>query len=137
MKRIKKVNELLDPETLRRLNIKPIKREDYFFGDKEVNKIYDAHIFEIIVKSMKMETGGKAVLIDLLVSYKLKEYGVGIVYMDDENVFYGSMYESEYGIEELREDMGESNMEVFDDVTEQIINDLIPEDFWEIRTRES
>lgn len=137
MKRIKRITELLDQDVLKSLNIKPINRKDYFFEFKEINQVYDAHIFEILVQDMNLDKGGKAVLINLLVTYKFKEYGVGILYMDDENVFYADLTNSEHGIYDLRQDMGEQNMEIFNDVTEQIINDLIPGDFWEIRTRES
>jgi len=137
MKRIKRITELLDQDVLKSLNIKPINRKDYFFEFKEVNQVYDAHIFEILVQSMNLDKGGKGVLINLLVTYKFKEYGVGILYMDDESVFYANLNDSEYGIHELRKDMGEQNMEIFNEVTENIINDLIPVDFWEVRTRES
>ena len=57
--------------------------------------------------------------------------------MDDENVFYGDLTDEELGVSDLRQDMGESNMEIFNDVTEQIIDELIPIDFWQIRLRES
>lgn len=137
MKHIKRINELIDQQVLNDLNIKKIDRSKYFFSHKEINQLYDAHIFEILVKDMNLDTGGKAVLINLLVTYKFKDYGVGILYMDDENVFYGDLTDEEFGITELRQDMGESNMEIFNDVTEQIIDELIPIDFWQIRLRES
>lgn len=137
MRHIKRINELLNQEVLNSLGIRPVDRSKYFFGTKTINQIYDAHIFEILVEKMKMETGGKAVLIELLVTYKFKEYGVGILYMDDENVFYGDLTDGELGVSDLRKDMSGSNMEIFDDVTEQIINELIPIDFWQVRLRES
>lgn len=137
MKHIKRINELIDQQVLNDLNIKKIDRSKYFFSHKEINQLYDAHIFEILVKDMNLDTGGKAVLINLLVTYKFKDYGVGILYMDDENVFYADLTDQELGITDLRQDMGESNMEIFNDVTEQIINELIPIDFWQIRLRES
>jgi uncharacterized Fe-S center protein len=137
MKKIKKVNELIDKDVLNKLNVKKFDRSKYFFSHKEINHFYDAHIFEIFVKDMNLDAGGKAVLINLLVTYKFKDYVVGILYMDDENVFYIDLTDEELGISDLRQDMGESNMEIFNDVTEQIINELIPVDFWEIRLRES
>ena len=137
MKHIKRINELIDQQVLNDLNIKKIDRSKYFFSHKEINQLYDAHIFEILVKDMNLDTGGKAVLINLLVTYKFKDYGVGILYMDDENVFYADLTDQELGITDLRQDMGESNMEIFNDVTEQIIDELIPIDFWQIRLRES
>lgn len=137
MKHIKRINELIDQQVLNDLNIKKIDRSKYFFSHKEINQLYDAHIFEILVKDMNLDTGGKAVLINLLVTYKFKDYGVGILYMDDENVFYGDLTDEELGVSDLRQDMGESNMEIFNDVTEQIIDELIPIDFWQIRLRES
>lgn len=137
MKHIKRINELIDQQVLNNLNIKKIDRSKYFFSHKEINQLYDAHIFEILVKDMNLDTGGKAVLINLLVTYKFKDYGVGVLYMDDENVFYADLTDEELGISDLRQDMGESNMEIFNDVTEQIIDQLIPADFWQIRLRES
>ena len=137
MKHIKRINELIDQQVLNDLNIKKIDRSKYFFSHKEINQLYDAHIFEILVKDMNLDTGGKAVLINLLVTYKFKDYGVGILYMDDENVFYADLTDEELGVSDLRQDMGESNMEIFNDVTEQIIDELIPIDFWQIRLRES
>ena len=137
MKHIKRIDELIDQQVLSDLNIKKIDRSKYFFSHKEINQLYDAHIFEILVKDMNLDTGGKAVLINLLVTYKFKDYGVGIIYMDDENVFYADLTDEELGITDLRQDMGESNMEIFNDVTEQIIDELIPIDFWQIRLRES
>lgn len=137
MKYIRRIDELIDQEVLNHLNIKKIDRSKYFFSHKEINQLYDAHIFEVLVKDMNLDTGGKAVLINLLVTYKFKNYGVGILYMDDENVFYGDLTDEELGVSDLRQDMSESNMEIFNDVTEQIINELIPVNFWEIRLRES
>lgn len=137
MNHIRRIDELIDQEVLNHLNIKKIDRSKYFFSHKEINQLYDAQIFEVLVKDMNLDTGGKAVLINLLVTYKFKDYGVGILYMDDENVFYGDLTDEELGVSDLRQDMGESNMEIFNDVTEQIINELIPVDFWEIRLRES
>lgn len=137
MNHIKRINELIDQQVLSDLNIKKIDRSKYFFSHKEINQLYDAHIFEILVKDMNLDTGGKAVLINLLVTYKFKDYGVGILYMDDENVFYADLTDQELGITDLRQDMGESNMEIFNDVTEQIIDELIPIDFWQIRLRDS
>ena len=66
MKHIKRINELIDQQVLNDLNIKKIDRSKYFFSHKEINQLYDAHIFEILVKDMNLDTGGKAVLINLL-----------------------------------------------------------------------
>ncbi len=122
--------ESLDPETLKALKLDKLKSKEYFFTEKEVNEIYDNHIF--LTKVSKITCDGDFVVITLNIEYRNTEFDIFMVYFSDDTVFYGS----EKGKSELSrffETMGPDNIEEFNIVTSRILDDHIPEDFWEVR----
>jgi hypothetical protein len=128
--------ELVDPEVIKSLKLDKLtsktEYKKYFFDEKEINEVYDAHIFEIKVTKIVYQQG--VIVIPLEMEYKGSDYSMFMVYDSDESVYYGSKT-GEAGMEEIRKILGEENMELFDSVTEQILNDHIPNDFWEIRNK--
>jgi hypothetical protein len=116
--------ELISPEMRNTLT-----DNDYFFDEKEINEIYEAYIFEI--KVTKSFYKGGMIFIPLEVTIKGKSISIFMVYSPDENVYY----DSETGdgeVDELRNILG-SNWKLFDEVTEKILSDNLPEDFWQVR----
>ena len=116
--------ELISPEVRNTLT-----DNDYFFDEKEINEIYEAYIFEI--KVTKAFYKGGMIFIPLEVTIKGKSISIFMVYSPDENVYY----DSETGdgeVDELRNILG-SNWKLFDEVTEKILSDNLPEDFWQVR----
>jgi hypothetical protein len=125
--------ELVDPELAKALKLDQLTKthddKDYFFDEKEINEVYDAHIFE--VKVLKAVLQQSVLIITLEVTTKGKDYDMFMVYAADENVYYGSK-EGEKTVEALRQALG-ANWDLFDEVTERILNDHIPQDFWEVK----
>ena len=129
--------ELMDPEMRKALKLDQLTKthddKDYFFDEKEINEVYDAHIFE--VKAIKVVLQQSVLIIPLEVTVKGKDYDMFMVYSADENVYYGSK-EGEKTVQSLREVLG-NNWNLFDEVTEQILNDHIPLDFWEVKNMQN
>jgi hypothetical protein len=125
--------ELMDPEMRKALKLDQLTKthddKDYFFDEKEINEVYDAHIFE--VKAIKAVYQQGLIIIPLEVTVKGKDYDMFMVYSPDENVYYGSS-EGEKTVQSLRTAL-EPNWDLFDEVTEQILNNHIPLDFWEVK----
>jgi hypothetical protein len=128
--------ELVDPEVIKSLKLDKFTDKEeykkYFFDEREINEVYDAHIFEIKVIKVVYQQG--LIVIPLEIEYKGSDYSMFMVYDSDDNVHYGSKT-GEDGVEKITKTLGEENMELFDSVTEQILNDHIPNDFWEIRNK--
>lgn len=125
----------LTKSILEDLNIKKIDREEYFYKKKNINKRCEDDKFEIFIRTSEIEPTGTAVLIDMEVIYDEVEYFIGLIYLSNEDVYYGSM--GVPGIDDIKREFIEDDSEKFDDITYSILNEVIPEDFWEIRSRES
>jgi len=129
--------ELMDTEIRKSLKLDQLTKtrddKDYFFDEKEINKVYDAHIFEVKVTKAVLQQS--VLIIPLEVTVKGKDYDMFMVYLPDENVYYGSK-EGEKTVQSLREVLG-NNWNLFDEVTEQILNDHIPLDFWEVKNMQN
>jgi hypothetical protein len=125
--------ELMDPEMRKELKLDQLTKthddKDYFFDEKEIGEVYDAHIFE--VKAIKAVYQQGLIIIPLEVTVKGKDYDMFMVYSPDENVYYGGP-EGEKTVQSLRDVLG-PNWNLFDEVTEQILNNHIPLDFWEVK----
>ena len=135
---IEEIEESVDPETSKILKLHQFGAENknkYFFTNRKIDKFYDTHIFMIDVKDMEMLTKDNAVKINCVVTIKNKDYDFFLYYNHDEEVFFGSPNGKEE-VEEMREALGD-NMERFHQITMKIIEDLLPEDFWERRSREN
>jgi hypothetical protein len=132
------IEESVDSETSKILKLHQfdvVNKDKYFFTKKNIGKFYDTHIFMIDVKDMEMLSSDNAVKINCVVSVKNKDYNFFIYYNVEEEVFYGSP-NGESEVKEMREELGD-NMERFDQITMKILGDLLPEDFWERRSREN
>jgi hypothetical protein len=55
-----------------------------------------------------------------------------LAYDSDENIHYGSQMGQE-GIIKIEQMLGPKRSQMLDEATEEIINDIIPEDFWDVR----
>lgn len=128
--------EDLNPETVKSLKLSQLTKSgsEYFFDEKDIDMVYDAHIFE--VRTTKMYFEKNLVIIPLNITYKNQDYKMVMLYTPNDEVFYGTD-NGKNGISKVKEALGEQNMEIFDDVTLQIINERIPVDFWEVRDRQN
>lgn len=124
--------ESVDPETGNILKLKHFGPE-YTFSKRNVNKLYDALIFDIEVKTM--EADNESVVFDCEVNYKNRKYPFLMVYDTQEQVFYGSR-EGKETVRELMDALGE-NEERFHQTTLKIINELLPEDYWEGKNKQN
>jgi len=124
--------ESVDPETGNILKLKHFGPE-YSFSKRKINKLYDALIFEIEVRTM--EADNESVVFDCEVNYKNRKYSFLIVYDAQEEVFYGSR-DGEKTVRELMEALGE-NIERFHQTTLKIINELLPDDYWEGKNKQN
>jgi hypothetical protein len=127
--RIRRFFEMVDPGAFNSLKLNQFNSHNkYFFNKKKIDKIYDAIIFDIVVKTMEMDNN--CVIFDCVVDHKSKEYPFLMVYDADEQVYYGSR-DGKQVVQELREALGD-NMERFDQTTMKILHENLPEDFWEV-----
>ena len=88
--------------------------KDYFFDEKEINEVYDAHIFE--VKAIKVVLQQSVLIIPLEVTVKGKDYDMFMVYSPDENVYYGSK-EGEKTVQSSQVTMVQHHDEVMNNIT--------------------
>jgi DNA-binding Lrp family transcriptional regulator len=127
------LEEFIDKDVADSLKLNSLTKKsddtDYFFTSKDINVLYDAHIFEVTVESMSYESN--AITIFTIVNYKFVEYKIAIIYYNDEDIHYGSVDEDT--LSKFRKNMGPENMELFDEVTNTVIEDYIPTDFWDVR----
>ena len=127
--RIRRFFEMVDPEAFKSLNLGQFASNNkYLFNKKKIDRIYDAMIFDIVVKTMEMDNN--CVIFDCVVDHKGKEYPFLMVYDSEEQVYYGSK-DGKQVIQELRDSLGD-NMERFNQTTMKILQENLPEDFWEV-----
>lgn len=131
-----KVEESVDPKTKKIMSLSQFQGrmgdKKYFFKIKPINKFWDSHIIFIESHQIEyLEEANPAVKIDLTVSYKNQDYDIFIYYNWEDEVFYGSK-EGKDTVQELRDNLGD-NIELFDQMTSKILDEVIPSDFWEVR----
>jgi hypothetical protein len=130
--------ELLDAEISKSLKIgqfeKNIKDKRYFYDEKNIDEVYDAHTFDVTVRKIHYKSG--LLIIPLIVNFKNNEFNLFMVYSSNDDISYGSK-EGEIGVQKLKNALGEENMEMFDAITGKILDDHIPDDFWEVRNRQN
>ena len=129
--------EDLNPETAKLLKLSQITKgtgnKDYFFDEKDINEVYDAHVFEIRTK--KVYVSGDIIVFPITLTHKGQDYEMLLLYTSDDDVLYGS--KDKDGVLEVRKALGDQNIEILNDTTLQIVNDHIPQDFWEVRNRQN
>lgn len=124
---------MIDKKLKDKLKIKDIKKSDYFFKEKVLNKEYDNNIFNIVVEKIIVNDDNIGLVIDLEVEYKYKKYKVALLYFSDKMMYYGTIGGGT-SWEEMVEHLGRRYTQFFEQMCSNIIYDSIPEDFWEIRT---
>lgn len=95
---------------------------------KDINEIYDAYIFKVIVKNIEYED--TFLVINLTVSFMKKDYEISILYENNEDIYLKSDKGIQY-INKMKEDMQKDNIELLNTIIKEIIDDHIQENFWE------
>lgn len=99
----------------------------YFFTKKNIGYVYDANIFQVMVSNMKMVKN--SVKFNITLTHKFIDYNIYLIYLPDDTIYYGP----DDTFKDIRGVMGEDNMELYDELTNMIINDNLPIDFWEVK----
>lgn len=107
----------------------PTSDSRYFYDEKKIEEVYDVHIFQITV--YKLVNRNHLLIIPMKVEYKGSEYEIFMVLTSEDDVHYGSKT-GEMGVSDLRSALGE-NWDYFDELTNQILYDHVPMDYWEVR----
>ena len=134
-RKIFKFNELMTPEMSIGLGLhnflKDPKDKDYFFDSKEVNKLWDEDVIKVFIYNVRFDSDS------LIFKSKITIYGedfdIYILVDFDQNVEFGSEQGQEYI--ELFEIAIEDELEYFQDMFSDIYDDLIPNDFWEVKSK--
>ena len=134
-KKVFKFNELMDPELGIQLGLhnfqKNLKDDDYFFDLKEVNKLWDEGVVKIFVYNVRFD--GDSLIFKTKVTIYEDEFDIHILVDYDENVEFGSEEGPKY-IDSFDEAI-ESEIEYFKDMFSDIYDEIIPDDFWEVKSK--
>jgi hypothetical protein len=134
-KKVFKFNELMDPELGIQLGLhnfqKNLKDDDYFFDVKEVNKLWDESVVKVFVYNVRFD--GDCLIFKTKITINDQEFEVYILVDFDENVEFGSEEGKEY-IESFEECIDEE-LEYFKDMFADIYEEIIPDDFWEVKSK--
>jgi hypothetical protein len=134
-KKIFKFNELMDPELGIDLGLhnflKDPKDKDYFFDIKEIDKLWDEDVIKVFIYNVRFDSDS------LIFKSKITIYGedfdIYILVDFDQNVEFGSEKGQEYI--ELFENAIEGELEYFQDMFSDIYDELIPYNFWEVKSK--
>lgn len=133
-RKIKLFREMIDPELSKDLELdklsKDMSNKDYFFSEKEINKQYEFGPFDIFVEKVFFQQGYVIMPIEVTCDGFL--HRMFLAYDCDENINYGSQMGQE-GIIKIEQMLGQKRFKMLDEATSEIVDDLIPEDFWEVR----
>lgn len=125
-------NELVSADAFKSLGLDKVDKssedKDYFFDEKEIDEVYDTHIFE--VRAIKIVSKPGMLLIPIEISVKGDNYNMFIVYTTEDDVFYGAE-DGEESINNIKMAIG-SNWDMFEDVVDQIVDEHIPSDYWDV-----
>lgn len=134
-KKVFKFNELMDSETSINLGLPDFlvdkDDEDYFFDYKEVNKFWDEGLIKVYVYNVRFD--GDSLIFKTTITISEVEFEIYVLVDFNEDVEFGSVQGSHY-IESF-EMVIEDELEYFQDMFEDIYNELIPEDFWKVKSR--
>jgi len=134
-KKVFKFNELMDPEMGIALGLhnfqRDLKDDDYFFDLKEVNKLWDEDVVKVFIYNVRFDSDS------LIFKSKITIYGedfdIYILVDFDQNVEFGSEQGQEYV--ELFESAIEDELEYFQDMFSDIYDEIIPDDFWDVKSK--
>ena len=125
---------MIDPELIKDLELDKISKDssdkEYFFSEKKLNKDYEFGPFNIHVEKVFFQQG--FVIMPIEISCDGFLHRMFLAYDSDENIHYGSQMGQE-GIIKIEQMLGPKRFQMLDEATEEIINDIIPEDFWDVR----
>jgi hypothetical protein len=128
-------NELMDPELSIELGLpsfqKDIDDKDYFFDKKEVNKTWDEDVVKIYVYNVRFD--GDSLIFKTKITIYDNEFDIDMWVDYDENVEFGSEKGPEY-IDSFEVAI-EDELEYFQDMFFDIYDEIIPDDFWETRSK--
>ena len=134
-KKVFKFNELMDPEMGIELRLpsflKDTDDEDYFFNYKEINKLWDEGLVKVYVHNVRFD--GDSLIFKTTITIDTKEFEIYVLVDFNENVEFGSEEGPEY-IDSFEVAI-EDELEYFKDMFEDIYSEIIPEDFWEVKSR--
>lgn len=134
-KNLKRFNELMTPEETRQLGLFPFlanaNDDDYFFDFKEVDRFYDESEIKVHIHNVRFD--GDSLIFKSTITIYEKPFDIYILVDFNENVEFGSEKGKEY-IEHF-EDSIEPEFDYFVDMFEDIYNDIIPRDFWEVKSK--
>ncbi len=109
---------------------KNLSDKDYFFSVKEVDKNYQFELFDIYVEKVFFQQGFVIIPIEIICDGFL--HRMFLAYDSDENIHYGSQT-GEEAIKRIQLMLGDKRFRMLESATSKIIDDLIPEDFWNVR----
>ena len=134
-KKVSKFNELMTPEMSKQLGLFSFSKNsddtDYFFDFKEVNKLWDEDVIKVLIYNMRFD--GDSLIFKSEITIYGEEFDIYILVDYNENVEFGSEEGSDY-IETFEAAL-EDELDYFKDMFEDIYNELVPHDFWEVKTR--
>ena len=134
-KGIKKFNELMTPEETFNLGLYPFLKnkddEDYFFNSKTINRIYDEDVIKVQVYELRCE--GDELIFRTKITINKSSFDIYIITDFDNNVHFGSSKGKNY-IDSFEKAL-RPEFEYFMDMFEDIYRDMIPHDFWEVKSK--
>jgi len=134
-KGIKKFNELMTPEETFNLGLYPFLKneddEDYFFNSKTINRIYDEDVIKVQVYDLRCE--GDELIFRTKITINKSSFDIYIITDFNNNVHFGSSKGKNY-IDSFEKAL-RPEFEYFMDMFEDIYRDMIPHDFWEVKSK--
>lgn len=127
-------NESIDPELAAKLGLDKISKgssnEDYFFTKKEIDKNYEFEYFDIYVENMHFQQSFVIIPLEIICDGFL--HRMFLAYDQNENIYYGSMT-GETGIQKIKDILGDDRFDYLEEATSEVVDDLLPSDFWDVR----
>jgi hypothetical protein len=132
-KKIKKFNELMDPELSIELGLHKhlVNKDDddYFFSTKKVNKFYDEDIIKVKVYEVIFE--GEELIFKTKITVHKTNFDIFIITDFKGNVEFATSKGKNYM--DTFERVMRPEFEYFIDMFEDIYKDIVPYDFWQVK----
>jgi hypothetical protein len=107
------------------------KDKDYFFDFKEVNKLWDEDVIKVFIYNVRFD--GDSLIFKSKITIYGEDFDIYILVDFDQNVEFGSEQGPEYI--ELFENAITDELEYFQDMFSDVYDELIPYDFWEVKSK--
>jgi hypothetical protein len=135
-RKVFKFNELMDPEMGIELGLynflKDPKDSDYFFDVREVNKLWDEGVIKVYVYNVRFD--GDSLIFKTKITIYEDEFDIYIFFDDDENVEFGSEKDVDLDDFDLKIERFLKE-EYFQDMFFDIYDEIIPHDFWQVKSK--